>query len=208
MKKHKTTKQKGMDMKLTATQKALALVFSFGLMAGCSSTGDTMGEEGMMGDTDTSETSGQESGTRVFGGDDGSGVSSSEMTEQERQDAEARAEQAQLDAMREITTFYFDFDTSEIKPEARDVLVAHARFLQANPGQNVRIVGHADERGTSEYNLALGERRANAVQRFLVINGAARGQTETVSYGEEKPAVMGSGESVWAQNRRVELTFQ
>ncbi len=193
-------------MKLKATHKVLALVFSFGLMAGCSSTGDTMGEDGMMGDTGSA--SGQEDGATVFGGADGSGVSSSEMTEQERRDAEARAEQAQLDAMREITTFYFDFDTAEIKPEARDVLIAHARFLQANPGQNVRIVGHADERGSKEYNLALGERRANAVQRFLVINGAARGQTETVSYGEEKPAVMGSGESVWAQNRRVELTFQ
>jgi peptidoglycan-associated lipoprotein len=193
-------------MKLTATHKALALVFSFGLMAGCSSTGDTMGDDGSMGGT--GDTSGQESGTTVFGGDDGSGVSSSEMTEQQRREAEARAERAQEQAMREITTFYFDFDTAEIKPEARDVLVAHARFLQANPDQNVRIEGHADERGTKEYNLALGERRANAVQRFLIVNGAARGQTETVSYGEEKPAVLGSGESVWAQNRRVELIFQ
>ncbi|WP_150913125.1 peptidoglycan-associated lipoprotein Pal [Marinobacter halotolerans] len=193
-------------MKLTATHKALALVFSFGLMAGCSSTGDTMGDDGSMGGT--GGTSGQESGTTVFGGEDGSGVSSSEMTEQQRREAEARAERAQEQAMREVTTFYFDFDTAEIKPEARDVLVAHARFLQANPDQNVRIEGHADERGTKEYNLALGERRANAVQRFLIVNGAARGQTETVSYGEEKPAVLGSGESVWAQNRRVELIFQ
>jgi len=193
-------------MKLTATHKVLALVFSFGLMAGCSSTGDTMGDDGSMGGTGGA--SGQESGTTVFGGEDGSGVSSSEMTEQQRREAEARAEKAQEQAMREITTFYFDFDTAEIKPEARDVLVAHARFLQANPDQNVRIEGHADERGTKEYNLALGERRANAVQRFLIVNGAARGQTETVSYGEEKPAVLGSGESVWAQNRRVELIFQ
>jgi peptidoglycan-associated lipoprotein len=193
-------------MKLTATHKALALVFSFGLMAGCSSTGDTMGDDGAMGGT--GETTGQDGGATAFGGGDGDGVSSSEMTEQQRRDAEARAERAQEQAMREVTTFYFDFDTAEIKPEARDVLVAHARFLQANPDQNVRIEGHADERGTKEYNLALGERRANAVQRFLIVNGAARGQTETVSYGEEKPAVLGSGESVWAQNRRVELIFQ
>lgn len=193
-------------MKLTASHKVLALIFSFGLMAGCSSTGDTMGDDGMGGDSGSA--SGQESGSTVYGGDDGSGISSSEMTEQQRQEAEARAEEAQAEAMREITTFYFDFDTAEIKQEARDVLVAHALYLQANPSQNVRITGHADERGTKEYNLALGERRANAVQRFLVVNGAARGQTETVSYGEEKPAVMGSSESAWAQNRRVELNFE
>ncbi|MEC7431964.1 MAG: peptidoglycan-associated lipoprotein Pal, partial [Pseudomonadota bacterium] len=108
----------------------------------------------------------------------------------------------------DITTFYFDFDTSEIKPDARDVLVAHARYLANNPRQQVRLEGHADERGTKEYNLALGERRANAVQRFLIVNGASRGQIETVSYGEEKPAVRGSTESAWAQNRRVELVFQ
>jgi peptidoglycan-associated lipoprotein len=195
-------------MKFTASQKALALIFSFGLVAGCSSTGDTMGEDGMESAPGSESTSGQESGSTVFGGEDGSGVSSSEMTEQQRQEAEARAERAQAEAMREITTFYFDFDTAEIKQEARDVLVAHARFLRANPGQDVRIEGHADERGTKGYNLALGERRANAVQSFLVVNGAARGQTETVSYGEEKPAVMSSGESAWAQNRRVELIFQ
>jgi peptidoglycan-associated lipoprotein len=195
-------------MKFTASQKVLALTFSFGLMAGCSSTGDTMGEDGMEGGSGSGSASGQESGSTVFGGDDGSGVSSSEMTEQERQEAEARAEAAQTEAMRDITTFYFDFDTAEIKQEARDVLIAHARFLQANPMQNVRITGHADERGTKEYNLALGERRANAVQRFLIVNGAARGQTETVSYGEESPVVMGSSESALAQNRRVELVFE
>jgi peptidoglycan-associated lipoprotein len=201
-----------MNMKMTMPQKLVALVFSFGLMAGCSSTGDTVGQDGRDAgsgsEAGSGTTSDEQGGSTVFGGDDGSGVSSSEMTDQQRREAEARAERAQEQAMREITTFYFDFDTAEIKPEARDVLIAHARFLQANPGQNVRIEGHADERGTKEYNLALGERRANAVQRFLVVNGAARGQTETVSYGEEKPAVMGSSESIWAQNRRVELIFQ
>lgn len=195
-------------MKMTMPQKLIALVFSFGLMAGCSSTGDTTGQDGREAGSGSGTMSDQEGGSTVFGGDDGSGVSSSEMTDQQRREAEARAERAQEQAMREITTFYFDFDTAEIKPEARDVLIAHARFLQANPGQNVRIEGHADERGTKGYNLALGERRANAVLRFLVINGAARGQAETVSYGEEKPSVMGSSESAWAQNRRVELIFE
>lgn len=194
-------------MKMTASKNLFALIFSFALIAGCSSTGDTTGEDGMGSGSGSDSASDQDGGSSVFGGDDGDGVSSSEMTEQEREEAEARAEEAEAEAMREITTFYFDFDTAEIKQEARDVLVAHARFLQANPDQDVRIEGHADERGTKEYNLALGERRANAVQRFLVVNGASRGQTETVSYGEEKPAVMGSSESAWAQNRRVELIF-
>jgi peptidoglycan-associated lipoprotein len=194
-------------MKLTASKNVVALIFSFALVAGCSSTGETTGEDGMGAGSGSGSGQDQQSGGTVFGGDDGSSVSSSEMTEQQRQEAETRAQEAEAEAMRSITTFYFDFDTSEIKQEARDVLVAHARYLAANPGQNVRIEGHADERGTSEYNLALGERRANAVQRFLVVNGTSRGQTETVSYGEEKPAVMGSSESDWAQNRRVELIF-
>lgn len=190
-------------MKLTAQQKALALVLSLGLVAGCSSTGEQPPEGG----SDVSAVD-QDGGSTVYGGGDDGGVSSSEMTEEARREAEARAAQAEAQAMREITTFYFDFDTAEIKPEAREVLVAHARYLQANPNQNVRIEGHADERGTKEYNLALGERRANAIERFLIVNGASRGQTETISYGEEKPAVMGSNESAWAQNRRVELVFQ
>ena len=184
-------------MNFSAQLKAFALLLSVGLVAGCSSTGGTSEEGGEYG-SDVAAVD-QEGGSTVYGGDDQGGVSSSGM---------AAREQAEQQALREITVFYFDFDTAEIKQEARDVLVAHARFLANNPGQNVRIEGHADERGTKEYNLALGERRANAVQRFLIVNGASRGQLETVSYGKEKPAVMGSSESAWAQNRRVELVFE
>ena len=186
-------------MNISMKQKAVAMVFSLGLMAGCSSTGETVDE----GYTDTAA-SGQD-GSTVYGGTDDGGISSGQLSAEERQAAQERAE---MEAMRQITTFYFDFDTSEIKPEARDVLVAHAKFLAANPSQQVRLEGHGDERGTKEYNLALGERRANAVERFLIVNCASRGQIETVSYGEEKPAVMGSTDSAWAQNRRVELIFQ
>ncbi|CAN0582850.1 MULTISPECIES: peptidoglycan-associated lipoprotein Pal [Marinobacter] len=189
-------------MKITAHQKAFAMVLSLGLVAGCSSTGDTM-EDGAYG-SDV-EAVDQDGGSTVYGGGDRDGVSSSDLTDEELREREERAEQ---EAMRNITTFYFDFDTAEIKPEAREVLVAHARYLENNPNQQVRLEGHADERGTKEYNLALGERRANAVERFLIVNGASRGQMETVSYGEEKPAVMGSDESALAQNRRVELVFE
>lgn len=189
-------------MKLSVQTKAFAMLLSVGLVAGCSSTGDTM-EDGAYG-SDVAAID-QDGGSTVYGGTDGDGVSSSRLSEGERQ---AASQQAEQEALRNITTFYFDFDTSEIKQEARDVLVAHAQFLANNPRQNVRLEGHADERGTKEYNLALGERRANAVQRFLIVNGASRGQIETVSYGEEKPAVRGSSESAWAQNRRVELVFK
>ncbi|OZB15570.1 MAG: peptidoglycan-associated lipoprotein [Marinobacter sp. 34-60-7] len=189
-------------MNLSFTQKACALLLSAGLVAGCSSTGGTQEDENYDSDVAAID---QDGGSTVYGGTDGSGVSSSELSDEERQ---AQRQQAELEALRNITTFYFDFDTAEIKQEARDVLVAHARFLADNPRQQVRLEGHADERGTKEYNLALGERRANAVQRFLIVNGASRGQIETVSYGEEKPAVRGSSESAWAQNRRVELVFE
>lgn len=107
-------------------------------------------------------------------------------------------------ALRAITTFYFEFDSSDLKPEAMRALDVHARDLQGS-GQRVVLEGHADERGTREYNMALGERRAQAVQRYLVLQGVSPAQLEPVSYGEERPMVMGHDESAWSQNRRVEL---
>ncbi|MBC7184840.1 MAG: OmpA family protein, partial [Marinobacter sp.] len=141
-------------MKISAHSKAFALLLSVGLVAGCSSTGETQ-EDGAYG-SDVGAVD-QEGGSTVYSGDEQGGISSSAMTEEERM---AAREQAEMEALREVRVFYFDFDTAEIKPEARDVLVAHARYLGNNPGQNVRVEGHADERGTKEYNLALGERRA------------------------------------------------
>lgn len=181
---------------------AFALVLSLGLVAGCSTTGDEA-----QGDEEMSAVD-QEGGASTYGGDDDGGISSDELSDRERQQRSEQGATGDDASLRRITTFYFDFDTAEIKAESRDVLAAHARYLSDNPDVNVRLEGHTDERGTKEYNLALGERRANAVQRFLVVNGADRSQLETVSYGEEKPAAMGSDESAWAQNRRVELIFR
>ena len=107
-------------------------------------------------------------------------------------------------ALRE-TIFYFDFDVAEFKPADRDTLTYHARDLAANPGKRVRLEGHADERGTREYNLALGERRANGVMNYFIVNGASRSQIEVVSYGEEQPAQNSSSEQAYTQNRRVEV---
>jgi len=102
------------------------------------------------------------------------------------------------------TVFYFDFDKSILKPEARAALSIHAERLISYP-QNTRLEGHADERGSREYNMALGERRANAVKEFLVLQGVNPAILEVISYGEERPQVLDSNEQAWAMNRRVEL---
>ncbi|RME34703.1 MAG: peptidoglycan-associated lipoprotein Pal [Gammaproteobacteria bacterium] len=102
---------------------------------------------------------------------------------------------------------YFDFDSSEIKAEYRPVVEAHAAYLAAHPETIVTLEGHTDERGSREYNLALGERRANAVRRQLVLLGASAGQIRVVSYGEERPVAEGHDEEAWALNRRVEIRY-
>ncbi len=103
--------------------------------------------------------------------------------------------------------FYFEFDSSELSEQALETLKAHGEYLATHPERTVIIEGHTDERGSREYNLALGENRAESVARVLKLNGAAEDQIETVSYGEEKPAAMGHDEQAWAENRRAELIY-
>ncbi len=102
---------------------------------------------------------------------------------------------------------YFDFDRAEIKPEFADLITKFAKNLTAHPNLKLRLEGNTDERGTREYNIGLGERRAQAVRRALMLQGVAESQLTTVSYGAERPAVEGDDESAWAQNRRVELVY-
>jgi peptidoglycan-associated lipoprotein len=102
---------------------------------------------------------------------------------------------------------YFDFDKSEIKPEFAAVVAAHARNLSSHPNMHMKLEGNTDERGTREYNIGLGERRAQAVRRALMLQGVAESQLTTVSFGAERPAVDGDNEAAWAQNRRVELVY-
>lgn len=102
---------------------------------------------------------------------------------------------------------YFNLDSSVIADEYTAVVEAHARFLADNPDAKVTLEGHTDERGTREYNLALGERRARSVLDFLLLQGAAAGQLETISYGEERPADFGHDENAWGRNRRVEIVY-
>jgi peptidoglycan-associated lipoprotein len=101
---------------------------------------------------------------------------------------------------------FFAFDRSDITPEAQQILARQADWLRRYPNVTVTIEGHCDERGTREYNLALGERRAQAVKNVLVASGIAAGRISTISYGKERPAVVGSSEEAYAQNRRAVTT--
>jgi len=102
---------------------------------------------------------------------------------------------------------YFAFDSSAVEPQYEAVLAAHGAYLAANAGVSVIVEGHADERGTREYNVALSEKRAKTVQNLLSLQGAAGNQTEAVALGEEKPVALGHDESAWHLNRRVELIY-
>ncbi len=106
-----------------------------------------------------------------------------------------------------VRIIYFDYDSSDIQSQFRDTVEAHAAFLAANPDTVVSLEGHADERGSREYNLALGERRAQTVKRQMVLLGASSSQIRATSYGEERPVSEEHDEFAWSQNRRVEIIY-
>ena len=105
-------------------------------------------------------------------------------------------------------TIYFMLDSSEVMPDFVPVIAAHAQYLIANPAQRITLEGNADERGSREYNIALGEQRAKSVASMMKVQGVSENQLDIVSYGEEKPAAFGSDEEAWERNRRVELVYQ
>lgn len=104
-------------------------------------------------------------------------------------------------------SIYFDLDSYTVKDEFKSVVEAHARYLVANKGRKVVIQGNTDERGGTEYNLALGQKRAEAVRRALVLLGVSDTQVEAVSFGKEKPKALGSDDAAWAENRRADLAY-
>ena len=140
----------------------------------------------------------EQAGTTDTGGTLDSDVSGGALT----------PEQAEMEAARRAgTVVYFDYDRAEIKPEFVPVVAAHAKFLNGGANRRVRLEGHSDERGSREYNIGLGERRAQAVRRALMLQGAGDQQIATVSYGEERPVATRTEEARWAQNRRVEIIY-
>ena len=136
------------------------------------------------------------SGSNTTGSGAGGGISVSSLDADQ-----ARIVQTQL-------VVYFDYDQAEIKPEFNAMLAAHGANLAKNAALTLRLEGNTDERGSREYNIGLGERRAQSVRRALLLQGVAEGQVTTVCYGEEKPAAAGSNEAAWAKNRRVEFAYQ
>lgn len=124
--------------------------------------------------------------------------------EMEAEKVAAMAEAAAESVNSADTVFYFAFDKAVLSDDSRAALIENAQFLMSNP-RAVRLEGHADERGTREYNMALGERRANAVKDFMILQGVSGSMIEVVSYGEERAASFGSNAGAWSMNRRVEL---
>ena len=142
--------------------------------------------------------------SEVGAGSEASGAGANGAAAGQNGDDETAGPQAGLLAKRVI---YFDFDSSEIKGEGTDIVGAHAKYLASNPSARVRLEGHTDDRGSREYNIGLGERRAQSVRRALLLQGATEAQLSTVSYGAERPAVAGHDETAWAKNRRVEVVY-
>jgi peptidoglycan-associated lipoprotein len=132
------------------------------------------------------------------GGDNGQ-FTEEEMAAQQKEQAEQK--------LREESTVFFAFDNSTISASYQDMLAAHASYLSQHPEVKVTVEGHADERGTPEYNIALGERRAEAVSKYIQALGVQADQISIVSYGEEKPLKMGQTEAAYSQNRRAVLVY-
>lgn len=177
----------------------LLLVLGFAaVLFGCSS--DQVKEEQQVEVEDYSTSGGVDasseeygSGAQAYGTDADSGSAFSELDDPASQLS--------------VRIIYFEYDSSEVKAEYRPAVEAHARYLSQNPGTTMTLEGHADERGSREYNLALGERRAQSVKQQMLLLGAMADQIRLVSYGEERPAIDGHDEYSWQQNRRVEILY-
>ncbi len=171
----------------------LAAIF---ILGGCTTTPETaegQGEEAAVVDQSTTAGSGSDSSATTTGVDEGTGYRGDPLEDPA--------------SLLYSKIVYFDFDKSDIRIEDSEIIEAHARYLADHPAAKVTLEGHADERGTREYNIALAERRANAVRNLMTLSGGAGQQIRTVSYGEERPADQGHTEAAWALNRRVEIIY-
>ena len=161
--------------------------------------------EGTMGAKEDENMAASDDSAMTEGAGDDSMASSEEMSEPDGFQGHPLDDPASPLAER---TIYFEFDSSDVRASQRATAEAHARYLSENPGASITLEGHADERGSREYNIALGERRANSVRQLMTLLGAAGQQIRTISYGEERPAATGHDESSWRLNRRVEIVYR
>lgn len=184
--------------------KLLVLVFSATLLTACGSddeelTDGTQSTEAGINDASTS------------GLNNGSGVSGNEFSNgygKNGSNGGLGPEFSDPNSPLSKQTIYFQLDSSQVRQDFVPVVAAHAQYLAANPGQRVVLEGHCDERGSREYNIALGEQRAKSVANMLKLQGVGEAQVEVVSYGEEKPAALGHDEDSWQLNRRVEVVYK
>ncbi|MDV5170548.1 peptidoglycan-associated lipoprotein Pal [Photobacterium rosenbergii] len=176
-------------MQLNKVLKGLAIALPMFTLAACSSSEST--DSSAASETNTGSTTEQ----------------STVVTSPVEQEPVLSEQELRSQQLRQEQTVYFKFDNAEIQPDYQDMLTAHAEYLRDNMEVKVIVEGHADERGTPEYNIALGERRANAVAKYLQALGVSASQISIVSYGEEKPLVLGHTEADYAKNRRSVLVY-
>ncbi len=172
---------------------ALVLVILGIILGGCQTTGVGTSEEVQVEDLGSTVSETDAAGAEAHGIGGAEGFQGSALDDP--------------DSPLSVRVIYFEYDSSEVSADYRPAIEAHAAYLAANPDVIVTLEGHADERGSREYNLALGDRRAEVVRRQLILLGASAGQNRTVSYGEERPIGLGHDESSWQQNRRVEIIY-
>ena len=178
-------------MQMKKLLQSLAIALPMLALAACSSTSDADGTSGTGSDDGSYQSGGMQNGGMQNGG-------AMSAEEQMRQ---------QYEALRRENVIYFEFDQDEVSGHYAQVLEAHANYLRSNPSVSILVEGHADERGTPEYNIALGERRAKAVTSYLQSLGVSGAQLAIVSYGEEKPVDASHTDSAFSKNRRAVLVY-
>jgi peptidoglycan-associated lipoprotein len=189
----------------------VALVAVF--LSACATSQDEMPADGdgapavdqSQGGSSTSTVDGDSDGANASGLDGADGGDGTAIVDGPPMTAMEKLEQTE--GALSNRTIYFEFDSAKLTSESIAILEEHGNFIAGNGEVSVRLEGHADERGSREYNIALGDRRAQSVRRVLLFQGASSDQVETVSYGEEQPAVTGHDDESWGMNRRVELIY-
>ncbi len=199
--------------KMRFNKRVLVFAISAAILSGCSSTDEKKGSllEGSPNSENSASTTGYSDGSVVtseqFGANQQFGTNE-QFTSSELSPNQLGSEFSDPSNPLSKQTIYFMFDSSEIQQDFIPVVAAHARYLVNHPAQRIILGGHADERGSREYNIALGEQRAKSVYKIMKIQGVADSQMEVVSYGEEKPSANGFDEASFQLNRRVEISYQ
>lgn len=182
------------------------LLTAIALSGGCSTLKSTNDTQASTPDSGTTNPSNPGADVSVGSAGTGAGLQGEALASDATADAAGKANQAAIGAG--ISVVHFPYDSDALSQDDMDLLRKHAAFLKANPSRQARLEGHTDERGTQEYNLALGERRGKAVAVFLQSQGVNPQQFEVVSFGELKPVAEGEDEAAWAKNRRVEIVYR